>query len=225
MKILIINPNSDLEMTESIQKTALEYAAGDFDVECRPTPDAPAFIETYEDQIKVAPGMIKLVRENVGLYDAFIVACHCDPNLDVIKEITVKPVVGIGEASMRIASMLGHSFSIITDTAHSIPNKEALVRKYYLQDVLASVRAPEEKITKGREEEVYFKVSKLAVEQDLAEVLVLGCAGMTALDKPLQRKLGVPVLDGIVCALMIATGLVKYGASISKARRYDPDYE
>jgi allantoin racemase len=225
MKILIINPNSDLEMTESIQKTALEYAAGDFDVECRPTPDAPAFIETYEDQIKVAPGMIKLVRENVGLYDAFIVACHCDPNLDVIKEITVKPVVGIGEASMRIASMLGHSFSIITDTAHSIPNKEALVRKYYLQDVLASVRAPEEKITKGREEEVYFKVSKLAVEQDLAEVLVLGCAGMTALDKPLQQKLGVPVLDGIVCALMIATGLVKYGASISKARRYDPDYE
>jgi allantoin racemase len=225
MKILIINPNSDLEMTESIQKTALEYAAGDFDVECRPTPDAPAFIETYEDQIKAAPGMIKLVRENVGLYDAFIVACHCDPNLDVIKEITVKPVVGIGEASMRIASMLGHSFSIITDTAHSIPNKEALVRKYYLQDVLASVRAPEEKITKGREEEVYFKVSKLAVEQDLAEVLVLGCAGMTALDKPLQRKLGVPVLDGIVCALMIATGLVKYGASISKARRYDPDYE
>ncbi len=225
MKILIINPNSDPEMTEAIQKTAMEFAAGDFVVECLPTPGAPVFIETYEDQIKAAPGMIKLVRENEDLYDAFIVACHCDPNLDVIKEITARPVVGIGEASMRIASMLGHSFSIITDTAHSIPNKEALVRKYHLQDMLASVRAPKEKIIKGQEEEMYLRVSELALEKDLAEVLVLGCAGMTTLDKPLQRKLGVPVLDGIVCALIIASGLVKYGVSISKAKRYNPDYE
>lgn len=225
MKILIINPNSDPEMTEAILEKAVEFAAGDFDVGCLPTPSAPVFIETYEDQIKAAPGMIKLVRENEDLYDAFIVACHCDPNLDVIKEITAKPVVGIGEASMRIASMLGHSFSIITDTAHSIPNKEALVRKYHLQDMLASVHAPEEKIIDGQEEEIYLKVSELAVKKDLAEVLVLGCAGMTALDKPLQQKLCVPVLDGIVCALIIASGLIRYGVSTSKVRRYNPDYE
>jgi allantoin racemase len=225
MKILIINPNSDPEMTEAIQKKATAYTAGDFEVECKPTPGAPVFIETYEDQIKAAPGMIELVRENEDHYDAFIVACHCDPNLDVIKEITTKPVVGIGEASMRIASMLGHSFSIITDTAHSIPNKVALVRKYHLQDMLASVRAPEGKITAEQEEEIYAEVSKKALEKDLAEVLVLGCAGMTALDKPLQEKLGVPVLDGIVCALIIASGLIRYGVSTSKARRYNPDYE
>jgi allantoin racemase len=225
MKILIINPNSDPGMTAAIKKKAVEFAAGDFEVECKPTPGAPVFIETYEDQIKAAPGMIELVRENEDLYDAFIVACHCDPNLDVMKEITSKPVVGIGEASMRIASILGHSFSIITDTAHSIPNKEALVRKYHLLDMLASVRAPEEKIINGQEEEIYFKVSRLALDNDLAEVLVLGCAGMTALDKPLQQRLDVPVLDGIVCALIIASGLIRYGVSTSKARRYNPDYE
>ena len=225
MKILIINPNSDPMMTEAILKKAVEFAAGDFDVECLPSPGAPVFIETYEDQIKAAPGMIKLVRENEDLYDAFIVACHCDPNLDVIKEITAKPVVGIGEASMKVASMLGHNFSIITDTAHSIPNKEVLVRKYHLQDMLASVRAPVEKIIDRHEEEIYLKVSKLAVKKDLAEVLVLGCAGMTSLDKSLQRKLSVPVLDGIVCALIITSGLVKYGVSTSKVRRYNPDHE
>lgn len=57
----------------------------------------------------------------------------------------------------------------------------------------------------------------------MAEVLVLGCAGMAGLDKPLQEKLGVPVLDGIVCALIIAAGLVKYGVSTSKIRRYNPN--
>lgn len=147
MKILIINPNSSKEMTGKIKETALDFATGAFEVDCLPTPGAPAYIETYEDQLKAAPGMIRMIRENEKTYDAFVIACHCDPNLDTMKEITTKLVVGIGEASMKIASMLGHSFSVVTDTSHSIPNKEALVRKYHLQDMLASARAS------GRESE------------------------------------------------------------------------
>jgi len=56
----------------------------------------------------------------------------------------------------------------------------------------------------------------------MAEVIVLGCAGMAGLDKRMEEKLGVPVLDGVVCALIIASGLVKYGASTSKIRKYNP---
>ena len=59
-----------------------------------------------------------------------------------------------------------------------------------------------------------------AVDEDMAEVIVLGCAGMTGLDKRLESELGVPVLDGVVCALIIASGLVKYQTSTSKIRRY-----
>lgn len=224
MKILIINPNSSPEMTEKIKAAALEFAAGDFEVECLATCGAPEYIETYEDEIKAAPGMIQLIRENEEKYDAFVIACHCDPNLDAMKEITKKLVVGIGEASMKIASMLGHTFSVVTDTFHSIPNKEALIQKYHLQGMLASARA----IGKGSEglslEEKIIQAAELAVKEDYAEVIVLGCAGMTGMDKHLKNKLGVPVLDGVVCALIIATGLVKYGLSTSKARRYNPNY-
>jgi allantoin racemase len=218
MKILIINPNSNPEITEKIQKTAEKFADHEFDVICKSTPGAPAFIETYEDQIRAAPGMIQLVREHADV-DAFIVACHCDPNLDVLKEITKKPVIGIGEASMKIASMLGHTFSVISVTDHSIPNKEALARTYHLQHVMASVRAVDE----SSDEERYLKAAQKALEEDRAEVIVLGCAGMTGLDKKLEEKLQVPVLDGVVCALIIATGLVKYNVSQSKIRRYNPE--
>jgi len=34
MKILIINPNSDLGMTKAIQKTADSFAKGDYEVVC-----------------------------------------------------------------------------------------------------------------------------------------------------------------------------------------------
>jgi len=225
MKILIINPNSSPEMTGKIKETALEFAAGAFEVDCLPTPGAPDYIETYEDQLKAAPGMIRLVRENEETCDAFVIACHCDPNLDAMKEITTKLVVGIGEASMKIASMLGHSFSVVTDTIHSIPNKEALARKYHLQDALASARAPQKDSGGLGFEEKIFQAAELAAKEDDAEVLVLGCAEMTGLDKRLQEQLGIPVLDGVVCALILASGLSKYGISTSKARRYNPHYE
>ena len=224
MKILIINPNSDLEMTEAIQRTAENFSGGDFEVICKPTPGAPKFIETYEDEIKTAPGMIQLVRENEDKFDAFIIACHDDPNLDVMKEITRKPVVGIAEASMKIASMLGHRFSVLTTSEHSIPIKEALARKYHLQDVLVSVRAPREESIEKSDELKYMETAQSSINEDMAEVLVLGCAGMTGLDKHLEEKLGIPVLDGIVCALIIASGLVKYKVATSKIRRYNPEY-
>jgi allantoin racemase len=223
MEILIINPNSDLDITGAIQKTADEFTQGAFKAMCQSAPRAPAFIETYEDAIKAAPGMIQLVRENEDRYDAFVVACHSDPHLDMLKEITKKPVVGIGEASMKMASMLGHSFSVVSDNIHSIPNKESLARQYHLQEALASVRAPQKEMSGLSDEEKYFRTARLAIEEDRAEVIVLGCAAMTGLDKHLQKKLGVPVLDGIVCALIIASGLVRYGVSTSKVRRYNPE--
>lgn len=208
-KILIINPNSDLEMTRAIQETADHFAKGKFEALCQHTPGAPKFIETREDEVLAASGMIQLVRENNDKCDAFIIACHCDPNMDAIKKITDKPVVGIGEASMRIASMLGHRFSIIQTTEESVPLKEALVRKYQLQDSLASVRAPRDISPESNNEEKYIKAARAAMAEDRTDVIVLGCAGLTGLDKRMQKELGVPVLDGVICALILTTALIR----------------
>lgn len=213
MKILILNPNSDLEMTKVIQVTAENFSKDDFETACLPTPGAPEFIETYEDQKKAAPGMIKLVKENESQYDAFVVACHCDPNLEVIKGITKKPVVGIGESSMKIASMVGQSFSVIQTSEFSIPIKEKLVRQYHLEDSLASIRAPGQGMENMREDQKYLETARLALEKDGADVIVLGCAGMTGLDRMIQKELRIPVLDGVKCALIIAAGLASLNYS------------
>ncbi|MCP4491975.1 MAG: Asp/Glu/hydantoin racemase [Gammaproteobacteria bacterium] len=220
MKLLIINPNSDTQMTQAILSSATEFAAGDFDVDCLPTPGAPKFIDTYQDTAAAMPGMLELLKQHEADYDGFIIACHCDPNLDLMKEVTRKPIVGIGEASMKLATMLGHRFSVISTDARSVPNKEALIRSYHLQDLLASVKSPTTGLEAKSDEEKYLLTAQAALEQDMAEVIVLGCAGMTGLDKRLQHELGVPVLDGVVCALIIASGLVKYQVSTSKIRRY-----
>jgi allantoin racemase len=222
MRILIINPNSDPAMTATIQRSAEAYAAGEFTVESRLTPGAPQFIETYQDQLQTAPGMMQLAREHERDVDAFVIACHSDPNIDAIKEMTDRPVVGIGEASMKIATMLGHSFSVVTTHQHSIPGKLVQARKYHLQDQLVSVRAPEKGQEGFEDDDLFLNLAKAAVEEDLAEVIVLGCAGLSGTDKRIQQALGVPVLDGVVCALMLATGFARYGIATSKALGYNP---
>jgi len=206
-KIIIINPNSDSAMTKKIKATAEKFAGDNFDVVCLPTPDAPRFIETREDEALAAPGMIRLVRENDEKCAVFIIACHCDPNLDFIKKITKKPVIGIGEASMRLATMLGNRFAIIQATKDSIPIKEALVRKYQLRGRMASVRAPRQDRPGLSDEDSYITEAKAAIAEDRADVIILGCAGMTGLDQRMQDELGVPVLDGVLCALLFAMAL------------------
>ena len=95
MRILIINPNSDAGMTEAIQASAEAYAGGGFEVATLPTPEAPRFLETYEDEIRSGPGMLRIIRDNEADYDAFIIACHSDSNIHAARELTTKPVIGI----------------------------------------------------------------------------------------------------------------------------------
>ena len=94
------------------------------------------------------------------------------------------------------------------------------MKNYHLEKYKASVRAPKNEHASLSAEEIFLNTAKSALEEDLAEVIVLGCAGLSGLDKNLSRVLEFPVLDSIVSALVIVTGLVKAGLSISKKRRY-----
>jgi allantoin racemase len=59
-----------------------------------------------------------------------------------------------------------------------------------------------------------------ALAEDGAEAIVLGCAGMTDLARDLERQAGVPVLDGVACAVSLAESLVRLGLRTSKRNTY-----
>jgi len=121
-KILIINPNSSEEMTRDIQNFAKLYMGRQAMIHTEMTEGAPQFIETYRDEAQATPGMIRLIKNNQQTYDGFMVACHCDPNLDLMKEISKKPVVGMGESSMHTACLLGDRFTVVSATIGSTYN-------------------------------------------------------------------------------------------------------
>ena len=59
-----------------------------------------------------------------------------------------------------------------------------------------------------------------ALEVDRSEAVILGCAGMADLTAWLTRETGVPVLDGVACAVKMVEGLVGLGLGTSKAGGY-----
>jgi len=224
VKILIINPNSDAGMTAAIQESAEDFAQGAFEVVTVSTPGAPPFIETHASEIQCGPGMLELMEENEGDFDAFVVACHSDVNIEAVRETTSKPVIGIGEASMKLASFLGRTFSVVTTHRHSVPGKLEQIRKLHLQDQVASVRPPDPGDEGLGGVELFMELSRRARDEDGAEVIVLGCAGLAGMDRTIREALDLPVLDGVVCALILATGFARYGIGTSKVLYYDPEF-
>jgi len=62
--------------------------------------------------------------------------------------------------------------------------------------------------------------AQAAVQDDKAEVIILGCGGMAGLDRRIQQECGVPVVDGISAAVSLAESLVAMHLSTSKIRTY-----
>jgi allantoin racemase len=58
--------------------------------------------------------------------------------------------------------------------------------------------------------------ARKAVEEDGADVIVLGCGALFGLAQQLQKELGVPVIDPGLVALKIAEDLVKLRLAQSK---------
>ena len=209
MRIVIINPNSDSAQTDQIDKAAKAFSQDRFEVITLSTPGAPQYIDTCMDAAKWE-----------AKADAFVIACHCDPNLTVLREASTHPVLGIGESSMKIATLLGHKFSVVSTGERGIPNKEANIRSYGLDTYVASLRSPGVECCCADMAGKLRNAAAHAVNEDRAEVIVLSAAGQSQLAAEMSVSLGVPVLDGVDCALMLAEGMCHTGYQTSKKCRY-----
>ncbi|HEY3313588.1 MAG TPA: aspartate/glutamate racemase family protein [Anaerolineales bacterium] len=227
MRILLINPNTSESFTRKIQMIADQYALPTTKaVAVNPT-SGPRSIECIYDELLSSPGTLKTALGHLDDFDAFVIACYSDhPTIYALREITDKPVLGIAEASMLIACMLGVKFSVVTTNREWEPLLWDAVRHYGLAERCASVRStgmPVLALESASPEETYqmiLNASRQALEQDGAEVICLGCAGMAGLDKQLQADLNVPVVDGVIGALKLLEGLVGYGLHTSKRLAY-----
>lgn len=167
-------------------------------------------------------------------YDAAVIGCFYDPFLSEAREISNMAITAPAESSMAIAISLGHKFSIIVGRKKWIPQMEENVLRYGLKDRLASFKSIDMGVlefqTKKEEtEKRLIEAGKIAIKNDGAEVLILGCTAEFGFYKKMQEELKVPVIDATVAPLKYAEFLVdlkrKAGLTHSKIGRYEtPPY-
>ena len=58
------------------------------------------------------------------------------------------------------------------------------------------------------------------LDEDKAEAVVLGCAGMADFATKLEEKFAVPVIEGVSAAIILAEGLVRIKKNTSKVGGY-----
>ena len=225
MRILVINPNTSEEMTRDIDREARQYARSDSEIETVCPSWGPRSIEGHYEEELAAVAMLEVIRERAAEFDGVVIACYGDPGLAAAREVSPVPVVGIAEASMLMACMVAHSFSIVTVLRRVKPLLANTVRLHGLEARCASIRTTPLSVldcerdpeAAGRE---IVKAARLAVAEDGAEAICLGCAGMGPLDKTVEAQVGVPVLDGVACAVKLVEGLVDYGLSTSRVAAF-----
>ena len=223
MRIKVINPNTSAEMTTLIDGCAKAVAGpGTTVVAVSPTM-GPASIESHYDEALAVPGLLDEIRHGDPA-DAYIIACFGDPGLDAARELAPGPVIGIAEAAMRTATYVARSFSIVTTLGRTMGRAHELVDRYGVRAYCRSVRACEIAVldldTDPDAAKRILTECRRAIEQDGAESIVLGCAGMADLCSELSAELGVPVIDGVVAAVAVAEGLVRIGVSTSRQGEY-----
>jgi allantoin racemase len=175
----------------------------------------PASIESMYEEYLSIPAMARLTSDAEGEgADAAIVGCFGDPGLDGLREISDMLVVGPAAASIALATTLGHRFGIVTITGSIVPALRRLVWEAGALDALATIRHIDATVI-GLNQDHEAGVARMleqgraAVEQDGADVLVLGCMSLAFLGmaEAAAGPIGAPVINPARCALKTAESL------------------
>ena len=226
MLLNIVNPNTTAAMTAVIARAARNVARAGTTIRAVESAFGPASIEGAYDDAFAVPGLLERIAEGESEgADAHVIACFDDTGLDAARALSNVPVIGIGEAGFHLASMVAHRFAVVTTLARSVPVLENNLLRYGLDRRCARVRATDVPVLEldnpasNARARIAAEISR-ALDQDGAEAIVLGCAGMADLAASLSAEFGVPVIDGVAAAVVLAEGLAALGLKTSKRGGY-----
>lgn len=211
MRLLVINPNSTQSVTDGISAavSALRLPDGPA-IDCVTLSEGPAGIESDAHIAQVRPLILDCIRNNPA--DAYIIACFSDPGLDAARAETDAPVFGISESAYLTALTQGRLFGVISILKTSIPRHLRYIRHLGLMDRLAGDRAIGMGVTALGDEQAalarMIETGRALIDEDGADVLILGCAGMASQRAALEAALGVPVIEPCQAACAMALGRV-----------------
>lgn len=229
INILLINPNGTSSMTQaclrSLEDTLPPHCTVTGFTAPHPTPNA---IEGHLDGVLSAAASIRAVVPIASKYDAFLVACFsAHPLINALREELPGPVIGIMEASLYAARMLGGRLGVVATAYRSKIMHEDAIRNYGLDGFSAGVETTNlgvlelERLPRDKVLGLVGEAARRLVQEKGADCIALGCAGMTEMKLKCEEVVGAKdataqVIDGVVIGIQFLIALVRGGHVTAK---------
>ena len=211
MRILWINPVGT-EIFDADTLKLLDLARHtDTQVEVVSLPaDRPRHLEYHAYEALVLADIVRMAFQANDQYNAIVIGCFYDVGLREAREVSQRAVVTAPcQSATAIASNLGNTFSILVGRRKWIPKMRENVRMYGHGHRLVSMRPVELGVHDFQTDhqrtcDRLLSEGRKAVQEDGAEVIILGCTAEYGFHEQMQNELGVPVIDAVLAPFKYA---------------------
>jgi Asp/Glu/hydantoin racemase len=188
------------------------------------------YIATRAEAVIGGMVALEMLAEHGAGVDAVIVGAFGDPGLGGLRELASVPVIGLAEAAMLTACMLGRRFSIVTFTPALAPWYQECVAYHGLEARLAAIRSVDAPFTsvdlvQQELQDRIVEVAERSGREDEADVVILAGAPLAGLAGKISHRVPVPLIDGVAAAVRQAQTLAALQtrkATAGTFRRSDP---
>lgn len=225
LRIKIINPDYGMTAGELQERINILNKVVGQDVEL--SMDCLRNSRVYIDSVldvalagaEIVQQAIKAEQDN---YDGIILYCLSDPAIVACREVVKIPVLGGGQAAFLTAASLGYNFSLLTTSYRRIPEKKEFIYTIGVDPTrLCSIRSINLNLSHIRLDmnktiDYLVREGSRCVEEDGAQVLILGCLSLLGMADAVSNRIGVPVIDPAKAAVSMMESLIRQGLSHSK---------
>jgi len=155
-------------------------------------------------------------------YDGIILYCLSDPAVAACREAVRIPVLGGGQAAFLTAASLGYNFSLLVTSSQRIPEKREFIHTTGVDPArFCSIRSVDLNLSHLRVDASktigeLCREGRRCVEEDGAQVLILGCLSLLGMADEVSGRIGIPVIDPAKASLAMMVSLIRQGLSHSK---------
>lgn len=212
MRLLLLNPNTSQSVTERIAAAARTVASPTTELVAVTASKGVPYIATRAEAIVGAAVALEMLAELHARCDVAVIAAFGDPGLGGARELFPIPVIGLAEAGLLTACMLGRRFAIVTFSQALEPWYEECVAWHGLRERCAGVYALRQGLRSIADvqedtEELLIDLANRAIDEGDADVVVLAGAPLAGLARRVSERIAVPVVDCVEAAVKQAEAL------------------
>ena len=230
MRILVLNANTTDFVTQTAANEARRVASPGTEIVPATADFGAAIVATRSEHAIAEHAAVVLAARHAPGCDAVVIAVSYDTGLKALREMLTIPVVGMTEAALLTACMLGGPIGLIGFGTRVWPIYRELIDGYGLR-AASRARAcwrtprPTSPATTRRSTPNWSRARSDLIAKDGAESIVLLGAVMAGVARRIEERVPVPVLDGMRCAIPQAEALVRIGARKPATGSYAPPGE